>query len=167
MLTFSGVYHGGFSPAYNICEAVNMAAPDSILSAKKHMAMNAKEGFPRKSCFSLDWMVFESFRRIERLKFSPQSRQLLTEQYKIMVDEELRKRVALRDQVSEEVLFEGKGIRFFELQCGRCRNYCFLSAVGCKECEKLTCLSCQSICSCSNDKKTMFVRHTERELINY
>lgn len=167
VITFSGAYHGGFSPTYNICEAVNMAAPDSVLPAYKHLAMNEAEGFPRKSCFSLDWMIFESFSRVERLKFSQEGLQKLAEHYKNMVKEELKRRKTSREFVAEEVLFEGKGMRFFELQCCRCRNYCYLSAIGCRQCEKLSCLSCGSQCACSGDKKTMFVRHTERELINY
>lgn len=146
-----------------------MAAPDSIEPALKHIEMNASEGYPRKSCFSLDWMLLESKKHSERLKFSPEGLEQLETQYKKMAELEIERRAAAKSKgkVAEEVLFDGKSIRFFELQCAKCRNYCYLSAIGCKNCEKMACLSCGSVCSCEIENKTMFIRHTDSELINY
>lgn len=167
MLTFPGAYHGGFSPSYNICEAVNMASAECIDHARKHIQMNAREGFPRKSCFSLEWMILESMKNVERLHFSPAGRTKLQARYKEMVDQEIAKRNAVRPKVEEVVLFQGKKVRFFELQCSICRYYCYLSCVGCKTCHTITCLTCNHQCKCFTRQKVMFVRHTENELVNY
>lgn len=167
ILTFPGAYHGGFSPNYNICEAVNMASAECIEHAKKHIQMNSREGFPRKSCFSLEWMILESTRNIERLHFSQAGRSKLLAHYKEMVDQEIDRRKSVRYRIDKEVLFQGKKIKFFELQCSICRYYCYLSCIGCDSCQTITCLTCSHQCGCSAGKKLLLVRHTENELVNY
>jgi hypothetical protein len=143
-----------------------MAAPDSVKPAKKHMVMNAREGFPRKSCFSLEWMIYESHHQAERLNFSIEGRAQLAAQYKNMVDEEILRRQSVKELVCEEVLFGGKSFKFFELQCHHCRYYCYLSCLACKHCQLVTCLACKPACQCGAASRVLFVRHTEHELIN-
>lgn len=167
VLTFPGVYHGGFSPTYNICEAVNMAGVDWIEAARKHIEMNSREGYPRKSCFSLEWMIFENMLQVDRLNFSDSTKSKLKAQYKNMVDIELSKRKKIRQTVEEELLFQGGKLKYYELQCNACRTYCYLSCVACRSCYMTACLNCNLGCTCNSKSKVLFVRHTENELVNY
>ena len=140
---------------------------DWVPSARKQMEMNARDGFPRKSCFSLDWMLFECHRLAEKLKFSTESREKLQQEYGKMVDEEVSRRKIMREKGVEEELFNEKKLKFFDVQCGVCRNYIYLSVLGCRQCQALSCLSCHKTCCCTPAKQVMFVRATDRELLNY
>jgi hypothetical protein len=166
ILTLPGVYHGGFSPTCNICEAVNMAAVDWIPAALHQKEMNAKEGYPRKSCFSLEWMIYESYLQRDRLNFTPDAIQTLTAHFRSMAEKEIAARNKVRGDMAEEILIVDKKIKFFEIQCFHCRHYTFLSWVGCRYCLRISCLN-EPVCGCSDPSRVLFLRCTDSELVNY
>ena len=166
ILTFPGAYHCGFSPNFNVCEAVNIACADWLPSAKKHLHMNAAEGHPRKSCFSLEWMVSENRRKIERLDFTKEAADSLDAFYREMVKEEIEARRGMRARTEEEGILSDKSLKFWDLLCVGCRQYCYLTCMGCDVCFKIWCVRCQVECQCENRKLKMFVRFTDSELVN-
>jgi histone demethylase JARID1 len=167
VLTFPGAYHGGFSPTFNVCEAVNMACLDWVPAARKHLEMNAREGHPRKSCFSLEWLIYECWRHVEKLHFSQECRSQLRAEYERMAEKEVSLRKAAREKgVVEEELFNEKKFKFFDVQCSVCRSYTYLSVVGCRKCQSVRCLECRRGCECTPTREVLFVRTTDKELVN-
>lgn len=163
--TFPGVYHGGFSPTFNVCEAVNMATVDWVDTGLHQMRMNAKEGYPRKSCFSLEWMLAENMKLSERLDFSPEAKAQLAEQYRTLIQEEIAARERIRISIESEELWDPKKVKYFELMCSKCRNYTYLSVMGCRTCQTLWCLRCEADCACKQKQLSLFIRSTDRELL--
>jgi len=166
ILTFPGAYHAGFSPSFNVCEAVNVACPDWVPTALKHLEMNAREGFPRKSCFSLEWMLAENRRKVDRLEFSKEASDLLELHYKQLVEEEVKKRQELRLRVGEEAILVDRSLKFWDLLCVSCRQYAYLTCVGCRGCQKVWCSNCKPSCPCADQALVLFVRYTDNELVN-
>ena len=99
VVTLPGVYHCGFSNSFNVCEAVNLATADWIESGRKFMKMNKEENFLKMTCFSLDWMVYETFCKRDSIDLSSESRLILEKEFFITVKNELAYRKAIRENL--------------------------------------------------------------------
>ena len=142
-----------------------MATVDWVETGLHQMQMNSREGYPRKSCFSLEWMLAENMKLSERLDFTPEAKVMLSQQYQTLIRNEIAARQAVREHVQSEELWESKKVKYFDLQCSKCRNYTYLSVVGCRSCQTLWCLRCPQDCACKSKLLTLFVRSTDRELL--
>jgi len=74
IITFPQVYHAGFSHGFNVSEAVNLAMPEWIPSAKQATSDYARDGSFKKCTFPFEWLIFENIRKINQLNFSREAK---------------------------------------------------------------------------------------------
>lgn len=166
IVTLPGVYHAGFSNSFNLAEAVNLATSDWIETAWKFKEMDKNEGFIKRACFPVDWIIYESFLKRYKINLSEKSRQTLEKEFNDLVKREIAKRNQIREklEILDEVIVNGSQIKYFDYTCERCKNYLYLSWLGCSKCLKLYCVSHEHACSCEEPEIYLFKRVEDKEL---
>lgn len=88
ILTFPASYHAGFSPGFNVGEAVNFSAPSWMDYTEKAMRiyLATKEKVP---VFPVQWLAIENARLWESSKFTPSVAKKLYEFMSKFIKEEL------------------------------------------------------------------------------
>lgn len=165
IVTLPGVYHGGFSNSFNICEAVNLATADWIDAGWKFKEIDEIEGSIKMTCFSLDWIIFESYINRFRLSLSQSSIEILEDEFRSLAQLELKCRNKSREifLIEEEELIETDKIKYYDYSCLLCNNYFYLSWLGCEKCQGLFCLRHLSKCSCKG-KPILYKRFEDEEI---
>ena len=166
VVTLPGVYHCGFSNSFNVCEAVNLATADWIESGRAFMKMNQEENFLKMTCFSLDWMVYETFCKRDTINLSSESRQIIEKEFLTTASTELEYRKTIREnlKIEEEELVNSQKIKYYDYSCSYCSNYFYLSWVGCKNCQQLLCSLHGRGCGCHKMELILFKRVNDDEL---
>lgn len=81
IINMPGAYHAGFSNGWNIGEAVNLATPDWLGDIEVHKAINKKENYVKKSCFSVEWLLCQAMENLDFMKFSEEGEAKLISNY--------------------------------------------------------------------------------------
>lgn len=101
MVTYPGAYHGGFSTGLNIGEAVNFATSEWIDYGLKcqHIYRMSRERIP---VFSIDWLVVENIRDLEKDHLDVKSLCKLRDTYLKILEEELKHRAKMEAFIKPE-----------------------------------------------------------------
>ena len=166
IITFPGVYHCGFSNSFNLCEAVNLATADWIETGWHFKQMDKREGFLKRTCFSMEWIIYSSFMKRFSLNLKQEARELLEKEFEELVQKVLVDRAHIRKNFDlvDEVLVNGQKIKYFDYTCMTCKNYLYLSWLGCSKCMSLYCVSHRHACECEAPELYLFKRIEDLEL---
>ncbi|GKY90390.1 hypothetical protein MPSEU_000013000 [Mayamaea pseudoterrestris] len=165
VVTFPRAFHSGFSLGPNIGEAVNFSPHDWV--SYGGLANERYRSFNRPAVFSHDRLAFTMAHHLSDQR-DYKSCQLLKNELKRIVDEELRRRdylkaAGVRD-VSDLIMLPPNVVDRIDEDsadyddrrlCHTCKHVCFFAAVAC-ECSqlKVSCLRhCELLCTCEPSKK--------------
>ena len=94
IVTFPGSYHAGFSTGLNIGEAVNFVTKDWVNYGLKcqDIYRRSREKIP---VFPIDWLIIQNIRFLEQVKLDLESKKVLRNSFKKIVEEEKVSRNAI------------------------------------------------------------------------
>ncbi|KAK0550972.1 hypothetical protein OC846_003449 [Tilletia horrida] len=160
VVTFPKAYHSGFNQGFNLNEAVNFALPDWIDTGLE--CVKRYQQFRKFPVFSHDELLCT----ILHHHLTVNSASWLRAPISDMVDRELERRRALRDQIRlMPTSVEEWDRPEEEYQCGHCNMFSYLSQVTSPTSTRAACLEhAAEVCGADKSKWTLRMRYDDEYL---